>query len=111
MNIVKRRGRPTGWTKPERRQRRDYRFQPITLILISQGQALDQSSQDETAYVEAAIAHYTALLAGKAQEATAIDVLALQAQIAELQEALRQAESQILLQQQQIRDLAQEVTQ
>jgi hypothetical protein len=55
------RGRPRGSVKPDRRQRRDYRFSPATLRLIEQNRQLTEAT--ETAFVEAAIQHYAEFLA------------------------------------------------
>jgi|GEM_PF-2305797 len=62
------RGRPAGSGKPayELRQRRDYRLKPSTLHQIEQGRQLAQLS--ETAFVEAAIAHYSGFLTEETHE-------------------------------------------
>ncbi len=64
----KRRGRPTGWRKPDRKVRRDYRFKPETLRILDE----PRESQDETAFVEAAILHYASHQAEQAQTAPSV---------------------------------------
>lgn len=54
------RGRPRGSVKADRRQRRDYRFSPATMQLIEQGR--QRAAMSETAFVEAAIQHYSRVL-------------------------------------------------
>jgi hypothetical protein len=60
------RGRPLGSRKPDRRLRRDYRFHPQILAQIEQGRKL-VGSPHETEFVEQAIRHYVAWLAGQFQ--------------------------------------------
>lgn len=83
----KRRGRPTGWRKPDRRERRDYRFKPETLRILDE----PRESQDETAFVEAAILHYASHQAEQAQIATYV------AEINNLREWGTQAQARITL--------------
>lgn len=60
------RGRPLGSRKPDRRLRRDYRFHPLVLAQIEQGRKL-VGYPHETEFVEQAIGHYVAWLAGQFQ--------------------------------------------
>jgi hypothetical protein len=94
------RGRPHGSTKSVHRVRRDYRFSQETLGHITHGRELRSEELDETAFVEQAIAHYTAFLAGEAQVNQ--EVARLQAQVRDLehdldrtQQALRLAEARM----------------
>lgn len=95
---LRKRGRPQGSTKTIHRIRRDYRFAQETLDYIVRGRVLRRKELDETAFVEQAIAHYTAFLEGSVQVNQ--DVERLQAQIRDLehnlahtQQALRLAEA------------------
>lgn len=98
------RGRPTGSVAAIHRVRKDYRFSQQTLDHIAQGRALTDDAFNETAFVEQAIAHYTAFLAGEIQNQTQVnqEMVHLQAQIANLerdlsrtQHALRLAETRV----------------
>ena len=90
------RGRPQGSTIPaeRRRQRKDYRFSPTALREIAQGRALLAAANEnhevpkETAFLEAAITHYVAFLAGNTHQ----EMERLQAQITDLERALDSAE-------------------
>jgi hypothetical protein len=92
------RGRPSGSTIPaeRRRQRKDYRFAPPILHQIEQGRALlahaseQHKAPKETAFIEMAIQHYVAFLAGSPQEVIANQETGrLQAQVRNLEHELR----------------------
>lgn len=97
------RGRPPGSTKTIHRVRRDYRFSQETLAHIVHGRMLRSEDLDETAFVEQAIAHYTASLDGSVQVNQ--EVARLQTQVRDFeheltrtQQALRLAEARTKLQ-------------
>ncbi len=91
VNQGRTRGRPRGSFKPveQRRQRKDYRLSPGALVQIEQGQAL-ASSENETAFLELAIAHYVAFLVGNVQqqESDTKELEQLRAQVRDLEHAL-----------------------
>lgn len=98
------RGRPTGSVAAVHRVRRDYRFSQEVLNYIAQGRALTDDASNETAFVEQAIAHYTAFLAGEIQSQTQVnqEMVHLQVQVHNLerdlsrtQHALRLAETRV----------------
>jgi hypothetical protein len=91
-----RRGRPTGWRKPNRRERGDFRFTPETWRILE-----EYGSDDKTAYVEKAIAHY----ATSQQQAAQAQAIAYQARIDDLLAQLDQAHRQTLAYEAEIRDL------
>jgi hypothetical protein len=86
------RGRPRGSVKPDRRQRRDYRFSPATMQKIEQGRQI--TSKTETAFVEDAIQHYHEFLLG-GDEASEVERLRAHIQLleGELAEASRPSHS------------------
>jgi hypothetical protein len=88
MNVqpLRKRGRPQGSAKTVHRVRRDYRFSQETLAHIAHGRALRSEGLDETAFVEQAIAHYKAFLAGEV--AMNQEVERLQAQVRDLERDL-----------------------
>jgi hypothetical protein len=92
------RRRPSGCIKSVHRLRRDYRFSPKTLDYIAHGRALRSEELDETAFIEQAMAHYTASLEGSVQVNQ--EAIRLQVQVRDLehdlthtQQALRLAEA------------------
>lgn len=84
------RGRPAGSGKPasELRQRRDYRFLPSTLRQIEYGRQLTETS--ETAFVEAAVAHYARFLEGAMETP---EVEQLRSRVRDLEEKLAEAQA------------------
>lgn len=102
MNIQsqRKRGRPHGSTKMIHRARRDYRFSQEIIGHIAYRRTLTSEEFNETAFVEQAIAHYTAFLAGEVQmsqemERLQAQVLDLERNLTRVQQALRLAEARI----------------
>lgn len=88
------RGRKTGWTKPDRRTRRDYRFTPTVMSQIALGRTLC-SNANETDFVEQAIRHYVVSLCGQQPEHRAKEATAFPGRLAEPEHKSGQVESLI----------------
>jgi len=75
--------------------RRDYRFSQEVLDHIAQGRALISDTSNETAFVEQAIAHYTAFLEGLVQMNQEVE--RLQAQVRDLEHDLTRTQQALHL--------------
>lgn len=89
------RGRPTGSFKSIelRRQRKNHRFSPDTVNLIEQGRVLLPGKPlTETAFLERAVEHYVAFLAGTPpQESENQEIERLRQQVSDLEREREQA--------------------
>jgi len=95
IQLQRNRGRPTGSIASIHRVRRDYRFSQETLGHIAYGRTLKSNEIDETAFVEEAIVHYTAFLAGEVQVNQ--DVVRLQIQVSDLEHDLARTQQALRL--------------
>ncbi|HEY6411403.1 MAG TPA: hypothetical protein VIY29_28420, partial [Ktedonobacteraceae bacterium] len=88
-------GRPRGSVAQTHRVRRDYRFAQGTLDALVQGRVLGSDAPDETAFVEQAIVHYTAFLAGQVQANQ--EVARLQSRVRDLERDLARTQQELHL--------------